>query len=240
MAASSFDLATYFATYTSVLQRIDHRAVEGMAEAVFDAWRGKRTVYLCGNGGNAANSMHIAADLVKLTAPAHGRRLRAVALGETLAGLTAVANDIDYEQVYAEQLRAFLSRHDVVIGLSTSGSSPNVLRAIEYANEAGAVTIGITGLGGHKLRASVRFPIVVTSSSVQQIEDATMVIGHLVCLIVRDRVLASVGDTRSMDTSGAGVNVSMPLATAADRAPSPRQGQDLLARKLGHTARAIS
>ena len=211
-----------------------------MAEAVFDAWRSNQTVYLCGNGGNAANSMHIAADLVKLTAAPHGRRLRAVALGETLAGLTAVANDIAYEQVYAEQLRAFLSRHDVVIGLSTSGSSPNVLRALEYANEAGAMTMGITGLGGHQLRSRVRLPIVVASSSVQHIEDATMVIGHLVCLIVRDRVLASVDDTRAMDTSVVGVSVDLPLATAADRAPAARRTQGPFADKLRHATRATS
>ena len=191
MPSGAFDLPRYFDSYLSVLGRIDHRSVERVAYSVFAAWRAGRTVFICGNGGNAANSIHIAADLVKLTAPPHGRRLKAVALGETLAGLTAVANDIAYEQVFAEQLRAFLSPHDVVIGLSTSGSSPNVLRAVEYANEAGAMTIGITGLGGQRLKTVSQYPVVVASSSVQQIEDATMVIGHLVCLIVRELVLAS-------------------------------------------------
>jgi D-sedoheptulose 7-phosphate isomerase len=149
-------------------------------------------VFLCGNGGNSTNAAHVAADLVKLTAPPRGHRLRAVALGESLSGLTAAANDISYEEIFAEQLRTFLSPHDLVIGLSTSGSSPNVLRAIEYGNQAGAVTVGVAGLGGQKLHSSARYPLVVGSSSVQQIEDATMLIGHLVCLLVRDLVLAYV------------------------------------------------
>ena len=189
---SPFRAPRYLESYVSVIQQLDHVGVECLAQAVFSAWRENHTVFVCGNGGNAANAAHIAADLVKLTAPPRGPRLRAVALGETLAGLTAIANDIAYEEIFAEQLRAFLSPHDLVIGLSTSGSSPNVLRALEYANESGAVTLGITGLGGHKLRSCARFPVVVASSSVQQIEDATMLIGHLVCLMVRDRVLASI------------------------------------------------
>lgn len=189
------DLNAYCDNFVAVVRRLDEAAVKRMANLVYAAWRGRHTVFICGNGGNFANAAHFAADLVKLTAPPVGPRLRAVALGESLSGLTAVANDIAYDQVFAEQLRAFLSPNDLVIGLSTSGSSPNVLRAIEYANESGAVTFGITGLGGRKLQAAARYPLVVGSTSVQQIEDATMLVGHMVCLLVRDMVLAS-ADTR--------------------------------------------
>lgn len=185
------ELGGYLDAYIATLRRLDQAGVKRMAQLVYAAWVGRHTVFLCGNGGNAANASHFATDLVKLTAPPRGPRLRAIALGESLSGLTAVGNDIAFEEIFAEQLRTFLSPNDIVIGLSTSGSSPNVLRAIEYANKAGAVTLGITGLGGQKLQSSVRYPLVVGSSSVQQIEDGTMVIGHLVCLIVRDLVRAS-------------------------------------------------
>jgi D-sedoheptulose 7-phosphate isomerase len=220
------DSRAYIDGFVAVLRRIDQAAVKRLAFLVFSAWRGRHTVFLCGNGGNAANAAHFATDLTKLTAPPEGPRLRAVALGESLSGLTAVANDIAYEQVFAEQLRGFLSPHDLVIGLSTSGSSPNVLRAIEYANEAGAVTIGITGLDGHKLEASARYPLVIGSSSVQQIEDATMLIGHLVCLQVRDLVLASVKargdagrDTPAQNPSGLWAGAQAPSPTAGPFAP---------------------
>lgn len=190
------DLRQYLDSYIAVLRRVDHASVRRMAQLVFAAWQGRRTVFLCGNGGNSANAAHIATDLVKLTAPRRGPRLRALALGESLSGLSAVANDISYDEVFAEQLRSFLSPGDLVIGLSTSGSSPNVLRAVEYANLTGAVTVGITGLRGEKLQACAQHPIVVASTSVQQIEDATMLVGHLVCLMVRDLVLAAVEDRR--------------------------------------------
>jgi D-sedoheptulose 7-phosphate isomerase len=206
----SLDLAQYFDSYIATLRRIDQAAVRQMSQLVYGAWVGRHTVFLCGNGGNAANAAHIATDLVKLTAPAHGPRLRAVALGESLSGLTAVGNDIAFDQIFSEQLRAFLSPHDIVIGLSTSGSSPNVLRAVEYANESGAVTMGITGLGGQKLQSCARLPIVVASSSVQQIEDATMLVGHLVCLLVRDLIAASVGARRDETKY-----VTAPVAAAA-------------------------
>jgi D-sedoheptulose 7-phosphate isomerase len=227
------DLRQYFDSYIAVLRRVDHAAVRRMAQFVFAAWERRRTVFLCGNGGNSANAAHIAADLVKLTAPPRGPRLRAVALGESLAGLSAVANDIAYEEVFAEQLRAFLSPGDLVIGLSTSGSSPNVLRAVEHANQMGALTLGITGLKGAKLQACAQHPIVVASTSVQQIEDATMLVGHLVCLMVRDLVLAAVEEgrrvpgAREVPADLVPAMISASLASAdrplgSERRPSPR------------------
>lgn len=182
------EIRHYIETYTGVLRALDTAAIEGLAGVIANAWRHRRTVYFCGNGGSAANAAHIAADLMKLTAPASGPRLRAVALGESLPGLTAAANDLAYQDVYAEQLKAFLEPGDVVIGLSTSGSSPNVLRALELASEVGAITAGVTGTGGAALRARAQHVVLVPSDSVQHIEDATMVTGHLLCLLVRDLI----------------------------------------------------
>lgn len=214
------DLPGYVDGYVAALRRLDLAAISRLAQLVFAAWRGRHTVFVCGNGGSAANAAHIATDLAKLTAPRRGPRLRAVALGESLSGLSAVANDESYDQVFAEQLRTFLSPNDLVIGLSTSGSSPNVLRAVEYANTAGAVTIGVTGLGGGTLRSRVHHPIVVASRSVQHIEDATMVIGHVLCLLVRDLVLAVGGDPVVASLAGR-------HRTPPDTYAAGRQAQDL-------------
>jgi D-sedoheptulose 7-phosphate isomerase len=108
-----------------------------------------------------------------------------VALTESVAAISAIGNDVAYEEIFSEQLRSFAEQGDVVMGLSTSGSSPNVLRAIAEANAMGAFTIGVTGRGGHKLRAAARHAIVIDSTSVQHVEDATMVAGHLLCLRVK-------------------------------------------------------
>jgi D-sedoheptulose 7-phosphate isomerase len=188
------DIRQYVDTYVGVLRALDTVAIEALAGAIANAWRHRRTVYFCGNGGSAANAAHIAADLVKLTAPATGPRLRAVALGESQPGLTAAANDLTYADIYAEQLKAFLDPGDIVVGLSTSGSSPNVLRALDFAASAGAITAGITSTSGAELRARAKYVVLVPSESVQHIEDATMVTGHLLCLLVRDLIARQTAD----------------------------------------------
>lgn len=190
----SFDASRYLSEFARVLASVDPDRVETLAVRVHEAWRDRRTVFCVGNGGSAASASHIAADLSKLTAPASGsRRLRCVALNESASAVSAIANDLDYSEVFAEQLRTFMQPGDVVIGLSTSGASPNVVKAIEYANANGATTIAIMGDHDAPLRRLALQVIVVGSRSVQQVEDTTMVIGHLVCLSVAARVAASLG-----------------------------------------------
>jgi len=181
-----FNAQAYLNDYVRVLQRLDRASIERVVEVIVGAWFEKRTVFLCGNGGSAASASHIAADLAKLTTPPSGPRLRAVSLTESTAAISAIANDIAYEDVFTEQLRTFCQPRDVVVGLSTSGSSPNVLRAVELANSVGAITVGITGRAGHRLREIAHCSIIIDSTSVQHIEDATMVAGHMVCLRVKD------------------------------------------------------
>ncbi len=183
-----FSVSRYLDDYARVLGGLDETAVERMAHRLRDAWKANRTVFCCGNGGSAASASHFMMDLTKLSSPANGRRIRALALTENVAALSAISNDIAYREIFVEQLRPFLAPDDVVIGLSTSGSSPNVIRAMEFANESGAVTLGVTGLQGSTLRALARHTLVVNSASVQQIEDATMVAGHLLCLRVRELI----------------------------------------------------
>lgn len=181
-----FNLQDYLSDYLRVLRHLDETSIEHAAEMIVGAWTANRTVFLCGNGGSASSAGHLAADLTKLTAPPGGRRLRAVALTDSLSAISAIANDLAYDEVFAEQLRAFAQSGDVVIGLSTSGASPNVLKSIEYANSIGAVTIGITGKGGGSLKDRAQHAIVIESTSVQHVEDATMAAGHMLCLRVRD------------------------------------------------------
>jgi D-sedoheptulose 7-phosphate isomerase len=183
-----FNTQQYITDYVRVLRRIDGASVERMAEIVVGAWSAGRTVFICGNGGSAASASHLATDLTKLTAFGQGPRLRAMALNESGSSISAIANDIAYEQVFAEQLRAFCQYHDVVIGLSTSGSSPNVLRAIEYANSVGAFTIGMTGRNGTKLQNLAFHTLMFDSTSVQHLEDATMAAGHMLCLRVKEAI----------------------------------------------------
>jgi D-sedoheptulose 7-phosphate isomerase len=183
-----FEVNHYLDEYVRVVRRLDQTAVERLARVLLAAWRAHRTVFCCGNGGSASSACHFATDLTKLTVPDGGRRLRVMSLVDNVSAMTAIANDIAYQEVFVEQMRTFLAPGDVVVAFSTSGSSANVLRAVEYANAAGAITLGITGLTGRKLEAVARYTLIVRSDSVQQIEDATMTVGHLLCLRMKELI----------------------------------------------------
>jgi D-sedoheptulose 7-phosphate isomerase len=152
---------------------------------------GGGTIYLCGNGGSAADAQHVAAEFV-------GRFLRerrplpAVALTCNTSILTAIANDYDFSQVFARQVRAHVRPQDCVVGISTSGRSANVLAALTAAREIGATTIGFTGAEGHALAALCDECLRAPSTSTPRIQEAHLVAWHLVCdLVERDLPTAS-------------------------------------------------
>ena len=183
-----FSVQRYLDDYAGVLSHLDTAALEGLAQVLLGAWSTNRTVFCCGNGGSATNACHFVADLTKLTAPARGRRLRAMALTESMAAISAIANDLSYDEVFVEQLRPFMAPNDVLFAFSTSGSSPNVLRAVDYANRVAAITVAVTGQQGIRLHGLAQHALVVHSTSVQHIEDATMMVGHLLCLRTKELI----------------------------------------------------
>ncbi len=135
-------------------------------------------IYIIGNGGSAATASHMATDLSKIVVR-DTPRLRAISLTDNTPLITAIANDIDYSQVFREQLKNLLYPRDVVIGISVSGKSPNILHAITYANSMGATTIGFSGFGGGKLKSLVDISIDVSSENYGVVEDFHMSLNHL-------------------------------------------------------------
>jgi D-sedoheptulose 7-phosphate isomerase len=189
-----FSPVHYIREYVHVLRHLDLDRMGAVADALHLAYRSGRTIFAFGNGGSAANASHFAADLAKLVSPGTGRRLKAVALNEGVSAITAIANDGAYDQIFEEQLRTFMQPGDVLVGLSTSGASRNVLRAIEFGRRCGAVTVGITGSDGTPLADRVHHALRIPSASVQQVEDATMVVAHVLCLELRQRCTAGTVD----------------------------------------------
>lgn len=141
------------------------------------------TVYLCGNGGSAADAQHVAAELV-------GRYLRerralpAIALTTNTSILTAVGNDYDFSQVFARQVRAMVTSRDAVVGISTSGKSPNVLEALRAAREIGALSIGFTGQSGQPLAAEADLCLCVPSAHTPRVQEAHILAWHIICDLV--------------------------------------------------------
>lgn len=155
------------------------------AGMLMDAWRRRARVYVCGNGGSAAIASHFAGDLNKGTNIAGRHRFRALSLVDNTPALMAWSNDEGYESGMVEQLRNFVEQGDLVIGISGSGNSANVLRALQLAREAGARTLGLCGFTGGKLLALSDAAIHVPSNSMEQVEDAFSVICHCLLYTVR-------------------------------------------------------
>ncbi len=144
-----------------------------------------KQVFIMGNGGSAATASHMACDLGKNTVVPNRPRFRVMALTDNMPLFSAYANDHGYENVFAEQLASFVRRGDIVIAISTSGNSPNVLKAIELAREVGAITIGWTGYDGGMLSTVVDIPVIVPNHCAEQIEDIHLMLEHLVTTALR-------------------------------------------------------
>ena len=146
-----------------------------------------RSVFFFGNGGSAATSSHMSQDLGKLTILPGKKRFRSQSLADPLPLILAWANDASYAEVFAEQVKSLGRAGDVAVGISGSGNSPNVLRALEEARKIGMQTVGLIGMGGGKMKALCDVPIVVPSGNMQHIEDVHHILLHLVTAYLRDQ-----------------------------------------------------
>ncbi|MGC2289813.1 MAG: SIS domain-containing protein [Thermoplasmata archaeon] len=154
------------------------------------------TIFFFGNGGSAATASHMAQDLAKLTIVPGRKRIRTHSLSDHISVILAVGNDVSFAEIYAEQVKSQGRAGDVAIGISGSGNSPNVLRALEEARTLGMTTVGFIGTGGGKMRALCDVPIIVPSSNMQHIEDLHHIMLHLLASYLRDEASPSGQGTR--------------------------------------------
>ena len=193
MAGPAIDYARYLAEHRSVLENLPLEAIRRVVDILEQAYQTDHTVFLFGNGGSAALASHLATDLGKGThSPGPEslqgvKRLRVLSLTDNVPLLTAWGNDTGYDNVFAGQMENFIQAGDVALGISGSGNSPNVLRALELARRVGATTIGLTGSGG-KMIDLLDCPIVVLSNHMQQVEDAHYIMAHLIFLDLKARI----------------------------------------------------
>ncbi len=173
----------YFANYRqsleSVFEKLDLQAVETAAGWLSTARAEGRQIFTCGNGGSALTASHFATDLVKGASYERAERFRVLPLTDSLGTITAYANDVSYAAVFEEQLKNFARPGDILIAISGSGNSPNVVHAVECANHLGCQTIGLTGRGGGKVGQSVQLNILVDDSHMGRIEDLHMIVCHM-------------------------------------------------------------
>ena len=172
---------TYLDDLKQALAGLDLEGVKKVRQVLDQARAEGKQVFLCGNGGSASTASHMANDLGKGASLAGGEPFKVIALTDNIPWMTALANDLSYEDIFVEQLHNFAGEGDVLIAISVSGNSPNVLKAVELANERGLTTVGWTGFGGGRLAELVDLPIVVDSHHMGRVEDVHVVLMHLMC-----------------------------------------------------------
>ena len=175
----------YIAKLKQTLDQLPLDEIKEIKNILLQAYEKNKQIFIMGNGGSAATASHFACDLAKGTIkdnPHIKKRFKVIALTDNIPLITAWSNDTDYSQVFIEQLRNLLNKDDVVIAISGSGSSENVLKAVEYANQRGALTIALTGFDAGKLKDIAHKCLGVSSNSMERIEDVHLILEHLLCL----------------------------------------------------------
>jgi len=150
-----------------------------------EALENGNTIFLMGNGGSAADSQHIAAELVGRFVKER-KGLPAIALTTDTSILTAIGNDYGYDEVFSRQIEALVKPNDIVIGTTTSGNSTNIIKAINKAKKSGAITIGLTGKDGGLLKDVCDYCIVIPSNTTARIQEAHILIGHIICEMIEE------------------------------------------------------
>jgi D-sedoheptulose 7-phosphate isomerase len=194
MLGISLSAGQFLARVGEELRQIDSRQAEKLADLVFDCYEQGRFVFICGNGGSGSNASHFCEDLGKSTlrredfSNEQRRRLKVLSLTDNTPYILAWANDEGFDRVFVEQLKNLASPHDLLIAISGSGNSPNVLNAVDWANRNGLVTVGCTGFSGGKLKSLARHNLHVPLDDMGVVESIHLTIFHWVLDRVHGRI----------------------------------------------------
>ena len=170
----------YSRRLNATLETFDWTPVERLAYDLLDCWQTGRQVFLAGNGGSAANASHLANDFLYPLSKMPGSGLRAHSLASNPAVISCLANDEGYDQVFALQLGVLARRGDILIALSASGNSPNIVKALEQAKVIGMTSYAVLGFSGGAAKAIADVPVHFSVDDVQMAEDAQLIVGHMV------------------------------------------------------------
>jgi D-sedoheptulose 7-phosphate isomerase len=173
-------LEDYKTELVKTIETIDNSKVQQAIDWFRQVRTEKKHIFTCGNGGSASTASHFVCDIVKGASFQREERFRIMALTDSLATITAYSNDVSYECAFVEQLKNFAQPGDILLAISGSGNSPNVLRATEYANSIGCKTIALTGRDGGKLGPLAQLNIQVPVPHMGRIEDAHMIVCHMI------------------------------------------------------------
>jgi D-sedoheptulose 7-phosphate isomerase len=174
-------ISEYVGQQKAALESIPAGKVEQLIELFREALKSDRQIFVLGNGGSAANASHFITDLGKGASDKVGQRFRCLSLNDNVSWLTALGNDYSYEDVFVQQLQNYARPKDVLLVMSVSGNSPNVVKAVDWAGKHGLQTIALVGGKRGRLAQSAEHVVVIDSEHYGRVEDAHMTICHLLC-----------------------------------------------------------
>ena len=186
MLGATLGVDQYVKRLQSELARVDQKEIQAWADLVYEAWEKERFVFVFGNGGSATTATHICEDLGKSTLHQHDlkdetkKRLKVLSLTDNQGWILALGNDVGYDQIFVQQLMNFGGKGDLVIAISGSGNSPNVLNAVDWANRHGLKTFGLTGFDGGKLRKLAHGGLHVPLDDMGMVESIHLALFHWV------------------------------------------------------------
>ena len=185
----------YLSGLKGVLDRLPLKPIDEIIRAIEQARDEKRQIFVIGNGGSAATASHMMNDLCKGTLGHKGDapwpRLRVIALTDNVSLMTAWANDTDYNHIFSEPLKNLAQRGDVLVAISASGNSPNIIAAVEAAKQIGVTVIGLTGFTGGKLSKMADVSLVVPSDGYGPVEDVHMILDHIITSFLYEKLKAT-------------------------------------------------
>jgi D-sedoheptulose 7-phosphate isomerase len=178
----------YFNRLKETLDRLDLNTIQKIVDLLLQCREDGHTMYIFGNGGSAANASHIAGDFLKGISYGMDKRFKVLCLNDNIAGTTAITNDLSYDEVFIEQLRTFMTPGDIVIGISGSGNSENIVKAVKWARENGANTIALCGYKGGRLGQIAETVMHVPVEDMEITEDIHTMIFHCIKQEINSRI----------------------------------------------------
>lgn len=182
------DIKTYIEEQTRNMLRTPYDKLEEFASMLMEVRKNGKRIYFAGNGGSAATASHFTNDLVKGLSPGNIKRFKAFSLVDQVTVITALGNDYDYSVIFSEQLKNYGEKEDLLVVISGSGNSPNVIKACEYAKEIGMYTVAFTGRDGGKLKNICDLSVIAPVEGMEQIEDIHMLWEHCIICALRNKI----------------------------------------------------
>jgi D-sedoheptulose 7-phosphate isomerase len=188
-------ISEYLEELKRIFDRISKKDIDAITEVIYNAYLNGRTIFIFGNGGSASTASHFSCDLGKGTLSrvydSNEKRFRVVPLTDSVPTMTAYANDLSFDDIFVQQLQNLVNKGDIVIAITGSGNSKNVIKAIRYARDRGATTIGLLGFDGGKAKKLLDKYVIVPSNHYGRIEDVHLILEHMITDYLRAKINGS-------------------------------------------------